>query len=100
MAGNFRGVEFLRMVDLYNFAGLIFTDARTHAHYVLYNQAYIYFAGLIFVLRRSSAKTVKIGPLKNFPPYSSTHCLRYTRGDLGTCSPRKISISETISSGF
>ena len=35
--GNFCGVQFLQMVDLYHFAGLIFTDARTHTHYVLYN---------------------------------------------------------------
>ena len=51
----------VRMVDLNHFAGLIFVDARTHAHYVLYNQAY--FTGLIFAVRRSPAKTVKIGPL-------------------------------------
>ena len=48
------------MVDLYHFTGLIFADARTHAHYVLYNQTY--FMGLIFAVRHSSTKTVKIGP--------------------------------------
>ena len=52
------------MVDLYHFAGLIFTDACTHAHYVLYNQTY--FAGLIFAVRHSSAK---IGPHENFLLY-------------------------------
>ena len=55
------------MVNLYYFVGLIFTDVRTPAHYVLYNQAY--FAGLIFMIRQSSAKTTKIGPLENFPLY-------------------------------
>ena len=31
------GVQFLQMVDLNHFAGLIFADARTHAHYVQSN---------------------------------------------------------------
>ena len=61
IAGNFRGV------DLYHFAGLIFADARTHACYVLYNQAY-------FAVRRSSTKTAKIGPLENFPALHSNYC--------------------------
>ena len=39
----------VRMVDLNHFVGLIFVDARTHAHYVLYNRAY--FTGLIFAVR-------------------------------------------------
>jgi hypothetical protein len=57
------------MVDLYNFAGIIFADARTHAHYVLYNQ--VYFAGLIFVLRLSSMKIAKIEHLKYFLLYGN-----------------------------
>ena len=32
--------KFSQMVDLYYFAGLNFTDTSTHAHYVLYNQAF------------------------------------------------------------
>ena len=60
--GNFCGAQFLQIVDLYLFAGLIFADVPIHAHYVLYKQTY--FAGLIFVVRHSSAKTTKIGPLK------------------------------------
>ena len=44
MAGNFRRVQFSRMVNLYNFA-----DVCTHAHYVLYNRAY--FTDLIFTVR-------------------------------------------------
>ena len=40
-------------------------DAHTYAHYVLYNQ--VYFAGLIFTVRRSSVTIVKIGPLEIFP---------------------------------
>ena len=57
------------MVDIYHYMGLIFVDLRTHAHCVLYNQAY--FAGLIFMVRQLSVKTAKIGPLKNFPLYGS-----------------------------
>ena len=37
IAGNFHGVQFLRMIDIYNFAVLILADACTHAHYVLCN---------------------------------------------------------------
>ena len=51
--GNFHRVQFSRMVDLYHFVGLIFADACTHSHYVLYNRAY-------FAVRQSSAKTAKI----------------------------------------
>ena len=53
--------------QIYHFRGLIFSDVRTHSHYVLYNRTY--FAGLIFMVRRSSVKTVKIGPLESFPLY-------------------------------
>ena len=59
IVGNFHGIQFSRMVNLCNFAGLIFADACTHAHYVLYNRPY--FVGLIFAVRQSSTK---IGPLK------------------------------------
>ena len=37
IAGYFCVAQILRMVDPYHFAGLIFADAHTHAHYVLYN---------------------------------------------------------------
>ena len=69
IVGNFRGVQFSRMVKLYHFAGLIFADSRAHAHYVLYNPTY--FVGLIFAARRSSAKTTKIGPHEIFLLYSN-----------------------------
>ena len=46
IAGKFHWVQFLQMVDLYHFTGLIFADVRTHTHYVLYNRAY--FAGFNF----------------------------------------------------
>ena len=36
-AGNFCGVQFLQIVDLYYFAGLIFVDACTYTNCVLYN---------------------------------------------------------------
>ena len=55
------GFILLRMVDLYHFAGLIIADVHTHAHYVLYNQAYF-----VVVVRQSSLKTATIGPLENF----------------------------------
>ena len=57
------------MVDQYYFTGLYFVDAFTHAHYVLYNQAYL--AVLNFVVRQSSAKTVKIRSLEYFLLYGS-----------------------------
>ena len=53
------------MVNLHHFAGLIFADMRTHVHYVQSS----FLTGLIFMVRRSSTKTVKIGPLENFPLY-------------------------------
>ena len=34
---KFCGVQFSWIVNLYHFVGLIFADARIHAHYVLYN---------------------------------------------------------------
>ena len=50
IVGNFRGVQFSQwMVDFYYFTGLVFADAHTHAHYVLYNRAY--FMCLIFAVR-------------------------------------------------
>ena len=52
---KFRAVQFSHMVD---FEGLNFADTSTHAHYVL--------AGLIFAVRRPSAK---IGLLEKFPLY-------------------------------
>jgi hypothetical protein len=63
IAGNFRGVQFLRMVSLQSFRGLIFADEGDHAHYTLYNRTY--FAGLFFADSRLSAKNAKIGPHKN-----------------------------------
>ena len=47
IAGSFHRVQFLQMVDLNHFMGLIFADTRTYTHYVLYNQTY--FVGLILV---------------------------------------------------
>ena len=55
---NFRGWSIFTI-----FVGLIFVDARTHSHYVLYNSLRAYFTFTI----RSSAK---IGPHENFPLYS------------------------------
>ena len=52
------------MVGVYHFVGLIFAAVRTHAHYAPYNQAY-------FIVRRSSMTTANIGPLINFPLYST-----------------------------
>ena len=60
IVGSCRRAQFSRMFYLYYFMDLNFADACTH---VLYNRAF--FAGLIFVVRRSSVKTAKIGPLEN-----------------------------------
>ena len=70
IARNFHGVQFSRMASLQSFCGLIFADAHHHAHYTLYNRTY--FTGLIFADSRLSAKTVKIGPLENFPLYATS----------------------------
>ena len=56
--------KILRIVDPDYFAGLIFTDACICAHYLLYDRGH--FADLIFTVIQQSAKTMKIGPLKNF----------------------------------
>ena len=69
--GNFWRVQFLRIVHLYHFTGLIFTDAHTHSHYAFYNQTY--FAGpLNFVVGQSSENCKSWIPQK-FPTiiYSS-----------------------------
>ena len=63
------------MVDLYYFLGLIFVDVYTYLHCALYNRTY--YVGLIFVLRQSSAKTAKIGPLENFPLYGTYMYMYY-----------------------
>ena len=57
IAGNFRRVQFSRMVELYCFTCLFFEDEYTHAHYVLYNC--VYFAGLLFAVRQSFTKNCK-----------------------------------------
>ena len=72
IAGYFRGVQFSWIVNLYYFTGLIFADASTHAHYVLYVHNRTFFTGSIFTVRQSSTKTVKIGPLKNFLLYGNS----------------------------
>ena len=62
MEFNFRGWS------IFPIMWVQFSQTRALAHYVLYNQAD--FADLIFVVRRSSMKTGKIGPFENFPLYS------------------------------
>ena len=71
IAGNFRGAQFSRMLDLYYFAGLIFADSSTHVHYVLYTIE-LFFIGLIFTVRQSPTKIVKNGPLENFLLYGNS----------------------------
>ena len=68
IAGNFCGVQFSRMVDLYNL-WVNFRECE-HSHPLCTVQS-SFFAGLIFVVRRSSMKTAKIGPLENFPLYGT-----------------------------
>ena len=80
IAGNFQGFQFSWIGDLYHFTCLIFTDVYDHAHYTLYNRAH--FMGLMFVVDRSSAKTTKIGPLKNFPLYGTAVFQGWIQGGL------------------
>ena len=68
------GFNFHRWSIFNIFAGLIFADADTHTHYVLYIQTF--FACLIFAVRQSSTKTVKIWPLENFPLYGTSCTIR------------------------
>ena len=39
--GNFQGIQFLQIGDLYRFADLNFADKCTRAHYALYNPWHI-----------------------------------------------------------
>ena len=98
IAGNFHGVQFSRIASLQSFRGLIFADACHHAHYTLYNRTY--FAGLIFVDSRLSAKNAKIGPLENFPLYGKTaSCLSCVWGSLRLAQARPesvVNVSELI----
>ena len=57
------------IVDLYYFVGSIFAEMFTYIHYILCNR--VYFASIIFVVRQSSARTAKIGPIENFPLYGT-----------------------------
>ena len=52
------------MANLYHIMGLIFVDARTHAHYAPYDQVYL--AGLILQLGDHPQKSWKLDPSK-FP---------------------------------
>ena len=79
MGFNFRG-----WLIVITFVDLIFADASTRAHYVLYIQAF--FVDLIFAVRRSSAKTARIGPLKNFPLYSRRIIVNLVNEFLGQLS--------------
>ena len=49
------------------FRSSIFADTHDRAITSLYKLAY--FVGLIFVVHESTMKTVKVGPLENFPLY-------------------------------
>ena len=66
IAGNFRWIQFSQMVDLDYFTGLIFTDVSINS-YPLCTVQSSFFVDLIFVVRGSSVKTAKNGPLENFP---------------------------------
>ena len=58
---NFRGVQFLLIDNLYHFAGIIFMA------YLLCIVQLCLFCRFIFPVIRLSRKSVKIGPLENFP---------------------------------
>ena len=95
IAGNFRGIQFSRKGHLQRFRDLIFTDGRSRTAPPTIRQACLtimvtppadrtctgrcmdfYFADLIFVDCCSTAKTVKIGSLKNFRLYG-IHSVMY-----------------------
>ena len=57
IAGNFHGVQFLWMVNLYFFTDLIFADVRTQSQYCIAGN----FRGVVFTDDRL---TVKIKPAK------------------------------------
>ena len=67
--GKFQGVHFSWIGDLITFHGSIFADAHNCAITAMYKRAY--FVDLIFAVHISTMKTTKIGPLENFPLYSS-----------------------------
>ena len=57
------------MGGLVTFHSSVFVDAHDHAITAMYKRAY--FVGLSFAVHESTVKTVKIGPLENFPLYGS-----------------------------
>ena len=69
IAGDFWGVHFSRIGDLLTFYGSNFTDAHNCANTHIMQTCL--FVGLIFVVRESTMKSAKIGPLKNYPLYST-----------------------------
>ena len=70
IVGNFRGIRYSWMGDLYHFTGWIFADAHIHTHYALYN-----WACLIFVVSQLSAKTENWTPQK-FPTIRYLYVIR------------------------
>jgi hypothetical protein len=71
IAGNFRGIQFSRMVSLQSFLRFNFHGCERSCPFTLYMYMYnhTYFTGLIFADSRLSTKTAKIGPHENFPLY-------------------------------
>ena len=67
IAGNFREVQFLQTGAFQNLRIQIHGHVQS-CQYVHYKRAY--FAGLISMVSRSTTKSMKIGPLKNFPLYA------------------------------
>ena len=57
------------MGNLVTFRGSTFVDAHNRTNTAMYKCAH--FVGLILTVHESTVKTAKIGPLENFPLYSS-----------------------------
>ena len=73
IAGIFRGVQFSWIRNLLTFCDSNFADAHNRAN-TFNMKVTCLFAGLIFtVYQDSTVKTVKIGPLKNFLLYGTSH---------------------------
>ena len=85
IAGNFRGIQFHGWSIFTIFAGLIFVDARTHAHYVHVPYNWAYFAGLILWLGSNPRKQRKLDPSKT-SHYTVVTILVLQAGHYDTCS--------------
>ena len=67
IAEEFCGIQFSLMINLYHFVDLIFTDIYALSLTLCTVQSSLFYWINFCGYRQLSAKTVKIGPLKDFP---------------------------------